>query len=140
ELRPNMPDAVRPGAKSARQFPPAASLILTTRLFGGKTVSFGSRVLQLNVIYLAMKTLSKISTVILALGTAVSALAAAPQTPLLNDPVDVSGDFRDFSNYYYLADELAGFDPAAHTGKRSEEHTSELQSRGHLVCRLLLEK
>src|SRR6202045_1642273 len=26
------------------------------------------------------------------------------------------------------------------THKRSEEHTSELQSRGHLVCRLLLEK
>src|SRR5207253_3768574 len=26
------------------------------------------------------------------------------------------------------------------TGGRSEEHTSELQSRGHLVCRLLLEK
>src|SRR5205809_5884076 len=25
-------------------------------------------------------------------------------------------------------------------GKRSEEHTSELQSRLHLVCRLLLEK
>src|SRR5207253_10308147 len=29
-------------------------------------------------------------------------------------------------------------DPADH--QRSEEHTSELQSRGHLVCRLLLEK
>src|SRR5690625_6391877 len=26
------------------------------------------------------------------------------------------------------------------TFPRSEEHTSELQSRGHLVCRLLLEK
>src|SRR5215510_132439 len=26
------------------------------------------------------------------------------------------------------------------SAKRSEEHTSELQSRGHLVCRLLLEK
>src|SRR2546429_4538139 len=26
------------------------------------------------------------------------------------------------------------------TGHRSEEHTSELQSRLHLVCRLLLEK
>src|SRR5207253_9384574 len=26
------------------------------------------------------------------------------------------------------------------TDLRSEEHTSELQSRGHLVCRLLLEK
>src|SRR3989442_6298990 len=30
--------------------------------------------------------------------------------------------------------------PRAHTGERSEEHTSELQSRPHLVCRLLLEK
>src|SRR5690625_7556812 len=28
----------------------------------------------------------------------------------------------------------------ARAGLRSEEHTSELQSRGHLVCRLLLEK
>src|SRR5690625_5989390 len=27
-----------------------------------------------------------------------------------------------------------------HPAFRSEEHTSELQSRGHLVCRLLLEK
>src|SRR5439155_24826739 len=27
-----------------------------------------------------------------------------------------------------------------HVDERSEEHTSELQSRGHLVCRLLLEK
>src|SRR3989442_9471135 len=30
--------------------------------------------------------------------------------------------------------------PAASSGARSEEHTSELQSRPHLVCRLLLEK
>src|SRR5690625_6469996 len=30
--------------------------------------------------------------------------------------------------------------PEASSRKRSEEHTSELQSRGHLVCRLLLEK
>src|SRR5690625_6949930 len=29
---------------------------------------------------------------------------------------------------------------SAATFRRSEEHTSELQSRGHLVCRLLLEK
>src|SRR5439155_3066703 len=28
----------------------------------------------------------------------------------------------------------------AKRARRSEEHTSELQSRGHLVCRLLLEK
>src|SRR3712207_7538517 len=30
--------------------------------------------------------------------------------------------------------------PAARVGHRSEEHTSELQSRQYLVCRLLLEK
>src|SRR5258708_29074867 len=30
--------------------------------------------------------------------------------------------------------------PSAHVRVRSEEHTSELQSPDHLVCRLLLEK
>src|SRR2546422_4859722 len=41
-----------------------------------------------------------------------------------------------------LADVLTkGLQPAiAHNLGRSEEHTSELQSRLHLVCRLLLEK
>src|SRR3712207_8631847 len=40
-------------------------------------------------------------------------------------------------------DEVAGSAPAAESGtdrNRSEEHTSELQSRQYLVCRLLLEK
>src|SRR5690625_5234518 len=32
------------------------------------------------------------------------------------------------------------FSSEAFMNQRSEEHTSELQSRGHLVCRLLLEK
>src|SRR3712207_6975595 len=35
--------------------------------------------------------------------------------------------------------EIAQLDPVA-AGVRSEEHTSELQSRQYLVCRLLLEK
>src|SRR5690625_201747 len=39
----------------------------------------------------------------------------------------VKGDFGPFS-------------VSGDTDDRSEEHTSELQSRGHLVCRLLLEK
>src|SRR5688572_32278505 len=33
-----------------------------------------------------------------------------------------------------------GGDPSPAPGKRSEEHTSELQSQSNLVCRLLLEK
>src|SRR5215510_15583573 len=35
---------------------------------------------------------------------------------------------------------LAGCPMRPCRNTRSEEHTSELQSRGHLVCRLLLEK
>src|SRR5690625_5508343 len=34
----------------------------------------------------------------------------------------------------------SGLNAAMFGRMRSEEHTSELQSRGHLVCRLLLEK
>src|SRR5437660_9363330 len=37
---------------------------------------------------------------------------------------------------FWMVDKRAGVRIAT----RSEEHTSELQSRGHLVCRLLLEK
>src|SRR5690554_7238763 len=40
-----------------------------------------------------------------------------------------------------VAAEIRGYrPPEPYKGKRSEEHTSELQSRPHLVCRLLLEK
>src|SRR3712207_8913748 len=35
---------------------------------------------------------------------------------------------------------LNGFQTMTNAGGRSEEHTSELQSRQYLVCRLLLEK
>src|SRR5207253_7998384 len=35
---------------------------------------------------------------------------------------------------------IASSEPCTSALTRSEEHTSELQSRGHLVCRLLLEK
>src|SRR3712207_8641436 len=46
---------------------------------------------------------------------------------------------------YELRDRKTGGQPAnaswrPSTGNRSEEHTSELQSRQYLVCRLLLEK
>src|SRR5690554_7767990 len=40
----------------------------------------------------------------------------------------------------YQQDLASGFLSIALGDKRSEEHTSELQSRPHLVCRLLLEK
>src|SRR5690625_5130509 len=42
---------------------------------------------------------------------------------------------RQYRNLFDEAGKMKGIH-----GERSEEHTSELQSRGHLVCRLLLEK
>src|SRR5258708_13731531 len=47
-------------------------------------------------------------------------------------PLSLMGAFADF------ADLVHG--PQSEWGQRSEEHTSELQSPDHLVCRLLLEK
>src|SRR5438309_8983878 len=38
------------------------------------------------------------------------------------------------------ASPISMIEPADHRYGRSEEHTSELQSQFHLVCRLLLEK
>jgi alpha-D-xyloside xylohydrolase len=52
-------------------------------------------------------------------GAPLSALAqgAGNQPPaLLSDLVDVSRDFRDYTNAYYLADSLASFDPATGSG------------------------
>src|SRR3712207_8231975 len=48
-----------------------------------------------------------------------------------------------FGGLYYVfvtAVEVMGFGTDARGIERSEEHTSELQSRQYLVCRLLLEK
>src|SRR5438309_2602835 len=40
----------------------------------------------------------------------------------------------------FAAEEVAGWRLVRYMEMRSEEHTSELQSQFHLVCRLLLEK
>src|SRR5439155_21660456 len=49
--------------------------------------------------------------------------------------------WAEFSYPFNLAHAPAASVPCGLTpAGRSEEHTSELQSRGHLVCRLLLEK
>jgi alpha-D-xyloside xylohydrolase len=56
-------------------------------------------------------------------------LAATEPPRLLNDPVDISGDFHSFANLYYLADKLADFDPATGKGEityqRSEYFTRQ---------------
>src|SRR5690625_4054179 len=65
---------------------------------------------------------------------------------LVHDPVAVADEVLDEFNIRLVdKEELTNLDSIvlavphdAFTEMRSEEHTSELQSRGHLVCRLLL--
>src|SRR2546422_7571645 len=81
-----------------------------------------------------------------------------PYTTLFRSPQDSPGNCaRDSNEITYRRRSLASRSAAASSvrsvlqnvkrtwrlpsaGLRSEEHTSELQSRLHLVCRLLLEK
>src|SRR2546429_8230812 len=61
-----------------------------------------------------------------------------PYTTLFRSRLSVVGD----SSFFFNSG-VSAVDPANHRMfviRRSEEHTSELQSRLHLVCRLLLEK
>src|SRR3712207_8077707 len=62
------------------------------------------------------------------------ALPISPTDPGPKAPLDAHPGFRSPSGFPALGG------PAIRFEARSEEHTSELQSRQYLVCRLLLEK
>src|SRR2546429_2854659 len=67
---------------------------------------------------------------------------------VFRSPQTVDGSQREVADFLVTCDapgilisQKCQEDPTVRTArKRSEEHTSELQSRLHLVCRLLLEK
>src|SRR5437660_6387401 len=72
-----------------------------------------------------------------------------PYTTLFRSMEDVAREFKVPMPFNAMALQIyqmlrargdGGKDVVDLQGHRSEEHTSELQSRGHLVCRLLLEK
>src|SRR5437870_11467437 len=61
--------------------------------------------------------------------------------PIYADPVaDLLGDREVREKMFARGGKIRRLRHERQSAKRSEEHTSELQSRGHLVCRLLLEK
>src|SRR5690625_589238 len=66
-------------------------------------------------------------------GAALAAAAAAPGAGEVPQHVDVEATFAARDSF------TSDWNDESQV-ERSEEHTSELQSRGHLVCRLLLEK
>src|SRR5689334_24953952 len=61
-----------------------------------------------------------------------------PYTTLFRSGVDRAADRRLVRASH--DDDQAGAGLVVVMGRRSEEHTSELQSQFHIVCRLLLEK
>src|SRR5437870_10172734 len=62
-------------------------------------------------------------------------------SPMAQDCIFVNGNVGAAGNVHLVVGGLVDQIKAPVTRcTRSEEHTSELQSRGHLVCRLLLEK
>src|SRR5690625_6201634 len=61
-----------------------------------------------------------------------------PVTPIGQFPLNRSAQADDHEFYIGGYPGITVVQTVIHS--RSEEHTSELQSRGHLVCRLLLEK
>src|SRR5437870_10341527 len=66
---------------------------------------------------------------------------AFAQTGASDDNESIKKTALDYIDGWYAGDAVR-MERALHPelAKRSEEHTSELQSRGHLVCRLLLDK
>src|SRR3712207_6968511 len=86
--------------------------------------------------------------------TEIYTLSLHDALPIYLDAVTVAGDDTQFERLTSQGSDCTAattltagqtcelrlrFDPTT-TGGRSEEHTSELQSRQYLVCRLLLEK
>src|SRR3954453_4877904 len=57
-----------------------------------------------------------LSAATILVSTAASRPSAQSQPSLLADRIDVSPDFRDFANDYYVADTVVSFDPATATG------------------------
>src|SRR6266436_10252925 len=58
----------------------------------------------------------------------------------LHDALPIDLNLPPGSSTYAITADVANFAANFSADRRSEEHTSELQSRLHLVCRLLLEK
>src|SRR2546429_7127232 len=60
--------------------------------------------------------------------------------PVLLEGYDFTRNQPGASEWLDVTGMQSGYEGTSSNQQRSEEHTSELQSRLHLVCRLLLEK
>src|SRR2546422_4940029 len=63
-----------------------------------------------------------------------------PYTTLFRSRIEYANPTRSIFDDWLYRPAIDALRVVARRARRSEEHTSELQSRLHLVCRLLLEK
>src|SRR5437899_4957936 len=91
-----------------------------------------------------MRMLNALTLAVILLAS--SANAGAQTSSAVSSPAVAVAPQYDTTHVYVAAEDLDRFVTSflatfgGSTSKRSEEHTSELQSLRHLVCRLLLEK
>src|SRR2546428_6166317 len=86
---------------------------------------------------LSFRYTSQVSRVEQELNADASELISAASIPASTRPLNPAGSSRVTNAGYAASDRMSEYNAAY---PRSEEHTSELQSRSDLVCRLLLEK
>src|SRR3712207_9486027 len=76
----------------------------------------------------------------LPISSVVASSSAAASASAVSSPPVWASTVTSVSSASGVSDSSWAKPPAARPRARSEEHTSELQSRQYLVCRLLLEK
>src|SRR5262245_64946802 len=85
--------------------------------------------------------------VLFVMASAIQSAPAGPQFDVVSIKPNVGGalpagppNFRPDGGFTMIRVPISVLIGRAYPGNRSEEHTSELQSLRHIVCRLLLEK
>ncbi|QYA24835.1 alpha-xylosidase [Gramella sp. MT6] len=84
------------------------------------------------------KEISYLIMLMVGLGSVFTTFAQLQNTNVLNEPPDISKDFTDYRNTYYLADELVSFDPKTGKGtvKYIRHNFSTSQAFNNMLSRL----
>ncbi|MGS2739580.1 TIM-barrel domain-containing protein [Sinomicrobium sp. M5D2P17] len=85
-----------------------------------------------------MKNRWKLAVFVLIAGWSMPAAAQLQNTGILNEPPDISKDFENYKNTFYVAEELASFDPGTATGtiKYNRYNFATRQAFNNMLSRL----
>ncbi len=85
-----------------------------------------------------MKNRCKLAVLVLVAGLSLPATAQLQNTGILNEPPDISKDFENYKNTFYVVEELASFDPKTATGtvKYNRYNFATRQAFNNMLSRL----